>query len=478
MKKCRVCMVSTVQTSFWGSKERLYEKKYIPEMQVISQEFGFELTAFTQIITDEKEAEKIENRIREGEFDFLLVQVSTFAAGDIILPLCRTGVRMGLWAVPELTEKGAIPNNSFCGINMYGSIMKQYLGKEGCCKWFFGEIQDPWFKKRLQVTIRALTALKNMEGARVALIGGIAPGFHDFYFDERQTRSRLGVTVSTELEFSDIFQKAQTFPSERVKELTEEMKRECRCVAKDLTEETLENTARVYMAFENLIKENGYDAIAISCWPKYRKELGIVVCSVIGRLLENGMVAACEGDVDSAISMLLLKYLSGHQPMLMDLSKFDREEEAVLMWHCGSAPHSYADENGVYLDGHYKPGSCVTCMDEKRVSSVHNMYYGQKPVTVARFTNNYKNMLTFTGEFINKEDKSYDGSRGWLGKIASDKKAVSVEDLINTILVQGFQHHYPIVAGDVEEELQELMAWLGIRPLEWIPFRNYFQTAR
>ena len=38
MKPCRIYLVSTVQTSFWGSTERQYEKYFIPEMEKLSRE--------------------------------------------------------------------------------------------------------------------------------------------------------------------------------------------------------------------------------------------------------------------------------------------------------------------------------------------------------------------------------------------------------------------------------------------------------
>ena len=38
----------------------------------------------------------------------------------------------------------------------------------------------------------------------LSLIHIFAPGFHDFYFDERKTAQKLGVRVDTLLEFSDI----------------------------------------------------------------------------------------------------------------------------------------------------------------------------------------------------------------------------------------------------------------------------------
>ncbi len=478
MKPCRIYMVSTVQTSFWGSQKRQYETYYIPEMEKLAQTMGFELTSQKEIITTPAEAIEAKKRISQGEYDLLLIQVSTFADGNLISPLAETGVRLGLWGIPEITSTGAIPNNSFCGVNMYGSIIHQYIDRNMPYKWFFGDVTDPLFRDRFQITVRALGALRALRGAKIGLIGGIAPGFNDLYYDERQTKEKLGITVDRVLEFSDVKDKALSYPLEEILPIVGDIQKESAGVAPDMTRMGLENTARVYRAFEDLVKENGYDAIAISCWPRFRKELGIVVCSVIGRLLENGIVAACEGDVDSAISMLMLHHLTDVQPMLMDLSKPDFTDDTVLMWHCGSAPKRYADKNGVLFDGHYKPGSRVTCMDDIRVSGVNNMYYQAQPVTVARFTDNYRSMLIFTGDFVDKADHSYDGSRGWVGNMTMDGESLSALDLVNTIMARGLQHHFPIVAGHVEEEVREIAAWLDVEPVSPIPCKRYLQIQR
>ena len=56
MKPCRIYLVSTVQTSFWGSGERQYEKRFIPRMEQLAAELHFELTCQHEIVTSEAEA--------------------------------------------------------------------------------------------------------------------------------------------------------------------------------------------------------------------------------------------------------------------------------------------------------------------------------------------------------------------------------------------------------------------------------------
>ena len=76
-----------------------------------------------------------------------------------------------------------------------------------------------------------------------------------------------------------------------------------------------------------------------------------------------------------------------------------------------------------------------------------------RKVTVARLTDDYRHMMLLSGEFINTPTAATTGSRGWLGHLTADGRPVAVEDLVNTVMNQGFQH-YPIVAGDVEAEMR------------------------
>ena len=475
MENLKICFVSAVQTSFWGSSKEEYKNHYLPEMERLSKQLGFELQCIAEPIKDGQDAKAAKEKIIKMAPDFLMIQLSTFSAGEILLPLAETNVRIGLWGIPEVTESGAIPNNSFCGMNMYAGILRQYFDPNIKYKWFYGDTKDELFLKRFQITVKALKAIKNLRGSKLALVGGVVPGFYDCLFDERATANKLGVEIDRSLEFGDIKARALAYTSAEIAPEIEAMKTEYTHIHSNLDALLIENTVRVYKAFTDYCEENKYDAVAISCWPRYRKELGIVVCAVIGRLLEHGILAACEGDVDSAISMMILRNLTQEMPMLMDLSKFDESDNSVMMWHCGSAPKRYADAAGLTLAGHYKPGSRVTGADDIMVAGVNDLYYKNSDVTVTRLTNNYKNMLSFTGEFIAKNNRGYDGSRGWIGNLSHDGEPLQARKLVNTVLSQGFQHHYAVVAGNVEEELFEVMAWLGIKPLQYLNYRNYLQ---
>lgn len=297
-KRLNIGIASCVQPSFWGASKDLFRTRYLPAMERLAATHGFDLLTWRDDIITEENAASACDFFNDANADFVLLQCTTFPGGAVALPFANLRGRLGLWGIPECTRGGAIPLNSFCGINMLGSILGQYVDRALPVKWFYGHEDDPLFLRRFETTLGALRGIKGMQGAKIGLIGGIAPGFVDFAFDERKTKARLGVTVDRLPEFGDVKARADAYTDADIAPVMDGFAAGACCVA-DAAKGGLAATARVYKAMEDMIAENGYDAVAIGCWPKYRVAYGIVACSIIGRLLENGHVAACEGDVDS-----------------------------------------------------------------------------------------------------------------------------------------------------------------------------------
>lgn len=475
MKMVKIGLASAVQPSFWGSSKDLFRKTHVPAMEKLAAEQKFELAVWPNDIISEEDAAQAVAFMNAENVDFVLLQCTTFPGGNVILPFEGLRARLGLWAMPESSREGPIPLNSFCGVNMLASILGQYVDASVKAKWFYGTVDSPLFLERFGVTLRALRGLKRLNGAKIGLVGGIAPGFTDFAFDERKTKRKLGVSVDRLPEFGDIKERALGYSADVIAPLVLDFMGEAQHTSESVRA-AMENTARVYKAFEDLILENGYDALAVGCWPRYRKELGIVVCSVIGRLLDKGYIAACEGDVDSAGSMLLLGGIASDIPMLMDLSDVDFEDDSALLWHCGSAPKRYAGKSGLTLDAHYKPGQFAPGADDVPVGTVNEMVFAENSVTVARFTWEYEKALLMRGEVFDKADKGYDGSRGWMRNMHMAGQPVGTKELVNTLMVSRFQHHYPLVAGNFENEVMECLNWLDITPIEPVPYKPYLQN--
>ena len=104
-----------------------------------------------------------------------------------------------------------------------------------------------------------------------------------------------------------------------------------------------------------------------------------------------------------------------------------------------------------------------------------DMVFDSGKATIARLTGEMDQMFLAAGVFQDGQKESYCGSRGWLGELTLNREPISALDFFNTVMVRGFQHHFPIVMGDYSEEVMEVMAWLNLKPVEKAAYQNYLQ---
>jgi len=478
VNRLKIGLVSASQLSFYGDKKGVYARSS-QKLTSLSNEIDFDLYVYPNTVITADDAYMAVAALADEKVDFVLLQCTSFSAGSLAPIFARIkNAFLGLWAIPEFAQEGAVPFNSFCGINMFSAIIGHYLKDYNIpIKWFYGDVEDRLFADRFSITVRALTAIKKIKSSRVALIGGVAPGFDDLYDDERNIIKRLdGIKINRLHEYSEIRDRAVKYSDEQVKPIMEELIRDSVSVHPKALP-LMEVNARFSMAYDDFIKDYGYDGIAISCWPKFQDEFKYSVCSVVAGLNDKGTATACEGDLTSAISMLILKYLSNDITTLMDLSAFDAADDTVLMWHCGPTSKRYCSSQGYTLDLNYSGMPHEEgCSVPNGCGVTRNMVFAPGDVTIARLTGECDKMFLAQGSFLGDTKKSFYGSRGWMGNLKLNTKDIGALDFVNTILVQRFQHHFPMVLGDYSKEICEVMSWLGLAPVKAVEYKDYMQN--
>ena len=470
----KIGMVATHQLSFPGDKESMFSRA-ISGMQKNAKEMGFEFVWHEKLVITEDEARAARADMEAQKVDFLMILNISYSSGFLAPVLYRTkGARIGIWSIPEGGTKGPVMYNSFCSNNMYQGINDKYLRAEKIsAKWFFGYADDERFKKRLSVTVKALSALKKLSESRIALVGGFAPGFNDLYFDERSVLAKFPNMVINRLhEYEEIVRLAEKVTDADVAAFAKEEEGIKR------TENASKHyllSLKIYLAYRRFVEAHGYDALAVSCWPKFQNDFRYSVCSVIGMLNDDRIVAACEGDLMSAISMLALQEMSGDSVMLMDFSAFDEADESVLMWHCGPASKKFCKKNGYTLGENYS-GMAHEKGKVNGIGVARDMEFDEGKATVFRFSGDMERYLNVSGSFLGNKKESFCGCRGWMGDLRLNHEKIGALDFTNTILAGGFEHHYPIASGDCSEAVTELNNWLGIKPVGRIPYADYLQV--
>jgi len=469
IKKPKIGLAGVMCTPFRGDKEGNFAQ-HRTQLEALAGLLNFEFYPVLNGIYDQPQAEKASAELAEWGADFVLLQASSFASGDFLYPFVSHPWRLGIWAVPEGEPgpKGGLPLNSFTAANMYNSILKRYLREYSSpVKWFLGSPGDAIFQERLAVTVQALRGLINLPGKKIGLIGGVAPSFDNLRIDDRTLKAKLDIDV-VHIELDELIQAAKMLDEAAVTQAVDAIKSGATTLAPG-SDAPLEKSGRVLSALERMAEERGFQAAAISCWPRFQSEYDLAVCSVMGQLNTEGLIAACEGDITSAVSMLLLRcFTDGDIVTLMDLVSIDPEDESVLLWHCGPTAPALADERGVKMQSLWLfdgPGDETT--------GLHNdMVLNPGAASVIGFTTDFDEMLIIEGDVDNRKP-SYVGSRGWFRDLHLNTEKISSIELVQTLMHSGFQHHYPFAYGQLGMVAMEYCAWKNIQPIKIQTYTHY-----
>jgi L-fucose isomerase-like protein len=469
MERLSVGLVGAYFPNFAAEQHGVYPRA-VAALKKLAAAWGFDLVAVEPGVQTVEQAEMAQRQLEDASVDFVLVQASSFALGDVLLPLAQMDAPLGLWAVPEPSLEGEIPLNSFTGLNLFASIVRVNLRERRFpFKWFYGTPDDRRFQRRLRLTVQALTTLKRLRQARVALIGDVAPTFYNLTYDAEGIEARLGVRVEQRA-LDELFKRVEGYQASQVSALVAEMTARAAEVA--VSEGWMKRTGRIALALRDLAVEGEYSALALRCWPEFQSEMGgIGPCAAVSWLNDTGLPTSCEGDVLSAVSMLALYFLSGEATTLMDLVAVLEEEGLIQLWHCGPTPAGLADQAGQRLTYHPTLDR-ASPPDKPRSGTSSDLVLAPGPATIVRFTPTADRVFLMSADVVEGPTRGYEGSRGWLRNLRINGEPSDVSDLIETVAYHGLPHHYPLALGDWGDALRELAAWAGIGLVERIPYRD------
>jgi L-arabinose isomerase len=211
------------------------------------------------------------------------------------------------------------------------------------------------------------------------------------------------------------------------------------------------HSCRVYMAFKQLAARDGLAGFTTECYP----DLMGRVCLAHSLLSEEGIVSACEGDMNSALATLVLARLTGRPIHNTDLLAIYDEDNSVLLSHCGSGGFSLArGKDDITLGSVRLAGSGVCVLFPGRPG----------PVTMVNLVGRrgtYR-MCAIAGEAV-------ETPMVFPGNPLRVRCPLDVRDLLRVIADHGLGHHWMVGYGDSRAELRELAVLAGISYLDPAP---------
>lgn len=235
--------------------------------------------------------------------------------------------------------------------------------------------------RRILVLHGNFMAQRSLFGTRIGVVGTPSGWLIASNVDYLLAKRRWGV------EYTDI-------PLERVydyyAQVTDEQVGEaCATLAgkalacREASPEDMIKAMRLYRALRRIVDEEKLSALTLSCF-RLIEQTGTTGCLALALLNDEGIIAGCEGDLQSVFTMLASKVLTGKSNFMANPSMINARTNEIILAHCtiGFAQteqfiirNHFETESGIGIQG-ILPGGDVTivkcggeCLDEYFLST-------------------------------------------------------------------------------------------------------------
>jgi hypothetical protein len=329
------------------------------------------------------------------------------------------------------------------GYSWFGRLSKFRLEKFFEPKYFYSAGAED-----LKASLGAIKAWKKTTSLRPLYIGEFPS--HSVVTSNKCSdfdylKNRFGIEV-TFINYEEYIKAVEDIPEAEAEKLAEEWKRKYEIL--DGRENNLKLYARIYLGIHKLLNEYKANALTMDC--AWLPDVEYVPCFAFSQLIEEGVIAAYEGDIPALLMAAALKGAS---------------EEPVLMGNLdANATHNDLENNIITINHDLVPVSMGHPTCRPKLRDFHATGKGLTPyvdlkknklVTIAGMHWDLDKILVTKGLTRWTEDTTH--CRITIG--IEVKKAKQVHKL-------SFGHHQVIAYGDHTRALEGAARLLGIQYLE------------
>jgi len=292
--------------------------------------------------------------------------------------------------------------------------------------------------KDIDSAFNVIRAYLKLKKSRLLLVGNGVKG------DIAEARN-LGVNV-IKVSFREVEEEFEKADVNKASEIAERVMRKAEGVIGPSPKDILDS-AKLYLALKKLLRKYEADGIAIDCLGGFaRGELLAYPCLAFMLLDDEGeYVCACENDLDSLITKLVMKYIA-RRPGFLSEPAIDTSNDLAIYAHCVAPLKMNGYENAP------EPYLIRTHAEDDKGVSVQVLFRSNVPVTVVKFVLSERRVLLLSGELLGNMEREV-GCRS-----KAIVKVKNAQELIDT-----WQHnwHRVMYYGNWSREVKWLAKLLG-----------------
>ena len=282
----------------------------------------------------------------------------------------RTGGTEGIFKrlLPQLRQQSQAPfylltsgksNSLAASMEILSYLQQNYLQ---------GEIihgSADYIARRLQTLLKVQEAKRQLNGARLGIIGEPSDWLISSVADPKAVKTKLGIEL-VEVPISELL--------EGIDKVTEG-----------------EMPDRIYQALKTIVNKHNLQGFTLRCFDLLTA-VHNTGCWALAKLNAEGIVAGCEGDVPAMLSMAITNALLGVSGFQANPSQINPETGEMLFAHC-TIPLNMVER--YELDTHFESGIGVGIRG----------FMKEGPITVFKVSGDLKRSFMAEGELVKNQAK-------------------------------------------------------------------------
>jgi L-fucose/D-arabinose isomerase len=314
-------------------------KDYLPQARKALNKVADEVIDCGEIARSNQEMKKQGEKLRMEGIHVLVIYVGTWTySSTSVMAAMESDVPVIVWASSNIETFGIVG----------GSIVRGAMDEVGIKTYLvYGGFDDKRTLKDLEVLCNGIAGATKLRGMVYGDGGSRCMGMYTARIDPSEWMSRFGIDVDG-FEQVDVIERSKKYSDKEAAKFLDWMKKEFGGVEPD--EKVMYAQIKNYFALREIIEEKQYDFIAVKCLPELPSchTTFCVAHALLNDTSPDGFgenypfVCACEADANGALTMQILKNVSGKTTMFTDVLYYDYDENMVRMCNCGSQPTDFA----------------------------------------------------------------------------------------------------------------------------------------
>jgi len=397
-------------------------------------------------------------RSASDRIDGVIVSLPNFGDERAIadtLRLAALNVPVLVQATPDTPSKMTIAHrrDSFCGKMSACNNLSQYRIPYSLTSLHTVEPQSDAFRRDLEWFLAVCRVVKGLKRLRIGAIGARPAAFNTVRYSEKILEAN-GISVET-IDLSEILGRI-----ERMKDDNPDAQKKLDAIRRYISTGSVPNSALLKMAklgavIDGWMRDAEVSISAIQCWTSLEEYFGVVPCTIMSMMSDDGLSSACEVDIAGVVGMHALHLASKTPSALLDWNNnYAEDPDKAVCFHCSNLPKHFfkdvrMDFQEIIAGTVGKENTFGTCVGRVKAG----------PMSFARFSTDdlHGAMRGYVGEG-NFTDDPLDTFGG-----AGVVHIPHLQKLLRYICERGFEHHvaanFSTVASAVHEAATRYLGW-------------------